>query len=99
MFANSDELIIFIRKVLQLDRKTIDEKFASFLNETSMNKEQRRLIDLIIDFAIANGNITADDLTNTSPFDDIDFRKTFGNDVGPIIQIINAFNNSLHISA
>ena len=99
LFANSDELIIFIRKVLQLDRKTIDEKFASFLNETSMNKEQRRLIDLIIDFAIANGNITADDLTNTSPFDDIDFRKTFGNDVGPIIQIINAFNNSLHISA
>lgn len=50
-FASTQELIIFIRKIVGLDKKAIDEKCAKFLNINDFNKKQRQLINLIIDFA------------------------------------------------
>lgn len=99
LYSDSKELIIFLRKILQLDRKAVDEKLASFFNENELTKEQRKLVDLVIDYAITNGNVTAEDMYKTAPFADLDFRKAFGNDVGPILSVINAFNNSLIIGA
>lgn len=97
-FNNTQELIIFIRKIIGLDKKTIDEKCAQFLNLNDFNKEQRQLINLIIDFAIRNGNVTTDDLVNVQPFCDLEIQEMFNFDIKPLIQLVNVFNNPLTIS-
>ena len=99
LFESDSDLIIFIRKIIGLDRKTIDEKCASFINNGEFNKEQRRLINLIIDFAIRNGNISNDDLVNSEPFSEIEIPEMFNNDVDSIISIVNIFNNPLQVTA
>lgn len=99
IYATPEELIVFIRQIIRLDRKVIDEKFAKLLNKYSFTKEQRRIIDLIIDYAIRNGNITNSDLVNTQPFSDINISKEFNNNIDPILLIVQAFNSCLHISA
>ena len=98
-FNNTQELIIFIRKIIGLDKKAIDEKCAKFLNNNDFNKEQRQLINLIIDFAIRNGNVTAEDLVNEQPFCDIPIQEMFDFDIRPLIQLVNVFNSPLIVSA
>ena len=98
-FNNTQELIIFIRKIIGLDKKAIDEKCAKFLNYNNFNQEQRQLINLIIDFAIRNGNVTTDDLVNEQPFCDLEIQELFDFDIRPLIQLVNVFNSPLTISA
>ena len=98
-FTSTQELIIFIRKIVGLDKKAIDEKCAKFLNINDFNKEQRQLINLIIDFAIRNGNVTKDDLVNTEPFSDIEIPELFDNELAPILQLVAMFTNPLTVAA
>lgn len=98
-FASTQELIIFIRKIVGLDKKAIDEKCAKFLNINDFNKKQRQLINLIIDFAIRNGNVTKDDLVNTEPFSEIEIPELFDNELAPILQLVAMFTNSLNVAA
>jgi len=98
-FKSTQELIIFIRKIVGLDKKAIDEKCAKFLNVNDFNKEQRQLINLIIDFAIRNGNVTTDDLVNTEPFSDIEIPELFDNELEPILQLVAMFTNALTVAA
>lgn len=98
-FNNTQELIIFIRKIIGLDKKTIDDKCAKFLNVNDFNKEQRQLINLIVDFAIRNGNITAEDLVNEQPFCDIQIQELFNFNIKPLMQLVNIFNSPLTVSA
>ena len=98
-FASTQELIIFIRKIVGLDKKAIDEKCAKFLNINDFNKEQRQFINLIIDFAIRNGNVTKDDLVNTEPFSEIEIPELFDNELAPILQLVAMFTNSLNVAA
>ena len=98
-FESTQELIIFIRKIVGLDKKAIDEKCAKFLNVNNFNKEQRQLINLIIDFAIRNGNVTTDDLVNTEPFSDIEIPELFNNELEPILRLIAMFTDALTVAA
>ena len=98
-FTSTEELIIFIRKIVGLDKKAIDKKCAAFLNENDFNQEQRQLINLIIDFAIRNGNVTNDDLVNEEPFCNYEIPELFEYNVTPLLQIVELFNNALSIAA
>ncbi len=98
-FQNTQELIIFIRKIVGLDKKAIDDKCAKFLNENDFNKEQRQLINLVIDFAIRNGNVTREDLVNIEPFCDLEIPELFNYDIAPLISIIDLFNVPLSVVA
>ena len=98
-FENHEELIIFIRKVIGLDEQIIDEKCAAFLNQNNFNKEQRQLINLVIDFAIRNGNITNDDLVNSEPFCEYEIPELFENNLDPLFFILALFKNSLQVAA
>lgn len=95
-FYDSDaDLVIFIRRIIGLDRKIIDEKCASFINNGKFNKEQRQLINLIINFAIKNGNISNEDLVNTEPFSEIEIGDLFDNNVDVINDLVGIFNKPL----
>ena len=96
-FSNTQEFIIFIRKIMGLNKNIIDEKCASFLNENSFNKEQRQFINLVIDYAIRNGNITADDLVNAEPFCDLKVPELFNFNIDPLLKIVNIFNRALTV--
>ena len=98
-FKTTQELIIFIRKIVGLDRKTIDKKCSEFFKINDFNKDQRQLINLIIDFAIRNGNVTTDDLVNTEPFSDIPISDLFDCEVAPIIQLVSMFTTPLNVVA
>ena len=97
-FKEPDDLIIFIRKIIGLDRKTIDEKCSEFLNMNNFNSEQRRLINLIITFAIQNGNVTLDDLVDIEPFSNYDILEVFDNNVASIKRLVGLFTDSLKIA-
>jgi len=97
---DSKNLIIFIRKIgVELDRSVIDRKCAEFLNENDFNEEQRRFIDLVIDYAIRNGNVTGADLANRQPFCDYQITDIFDADVTPLLQLIDLFNDALNVAA
>ena len=97
-FKEPDDLIIFIRKIIGLDRKTIDEKCSEFLNMNNFNSEQRRLINLIITFAIQNGNVTLEDLVDIEPFSNYDILEVFDNNVSSIKRLVGLFTDSLKIA-
>lgn len=99
LFNNTEELIIFIRKIIGLDRDSIDKKCSSFMNNNDFNKQQRQLINLIIDFAIRNGNITSDDIINNEPFSSYDISDAFGSKIDSVKKIVDLFNKSLEVSA
>ena len=69
------------------------------MNKNDFNREQRQLINLIIDFAIRNGNITNDDIVNSEPFSEFDIPEIFDNNIDPILNILDMFNQSLLIAA
>ena len=98
-FSDTQELIIFIRKIVGLDKNAIDRKCAKFLNVNDFNKEQRQLINLIIDFAIRNGNVTKEDLVNVEPFSDIEIPELFDHELAPILQLVAMFTNPLKVVA
>ena len=97
LFDSTKDLIIFIRKIVGLDKEVIDKKCAEFLNKNEFTKEQRQLINLIIDFAIRNGNVTNDDLANLEPFCEIEFDEVFYNGLDPIFQLLALFNEALKV--
>lgn len=99
LFTNTEDLIIFVRKIVGLDRESIDKKCSKFINKNDFNKEQRQLINLIIDFATRNGNITNYDIANSEPFENMDIPEMFNNNIDPILGILNIFNQSLQINA
>ena len=98
-FESSKDLIVFIRRIVGLDKKAIDEKCADFLNANDFNKEQRQLIDLIIDFAIRNGNVTAEDILNEETFSDCNVTELFDNDDLTLRKLLQLFNDSLNVAA
>ena len=97
LFKNNKELIVFIRKIIGMDKAAIDRKCATFININDFNKQQRQLINLIIDFAIRNGDVTRDDLVNSEPFKEIELPEIFKHELGPILGITDMFSNSLQI--
>ena len=99
LFKTNEDLIVFIRQIIGLDRKVIDKKCAAFINENDFSKEQRQFINMIIDFAIRNGNITNDDLVNTQPFCDQDISAIFENQLDPLFGLVNLFNAPLQVAS
>ena len=96
---NLSEMMQILINNSKLYKLEIDEKCAKFLNINDFNKEQRQLINLIIDFAIRNGNVTKDDLVNTEPFSEIEIPELFDNELAPILQLVAMFTNSLNVAA
>ena len=94
-FSSREELIIFIRKIIGLDKHAIDTKCAQFLNDNSFNEKQLKFIDLIIDYAVHNGNITRDVLANEEPFCDEEIADLFKNRIDCLFELVDVFDRPL----
>ncbi len=95
LFSSKEELIIFIRKIIGLDTHAIDTKCAQFLNDNTFNTEQLKFIDLIIDYAVHNGNITREVLVNEEPFCEEEIDDLFQNRIDCLFKLVDVFNRPL----
>lgn len=94
--TNAD-LIIFIRQIVGLDVDTIDKKCGEFINGANYTPEQRDFINMILDYAVKNGNITNQDLINNEPFCEAKIPELFNYDLSRIKGIIGVFNQPLNV--
>ena len=46
-----------VRKIVGVDRETVNEAFSEFMNDERLNINQIRFVRLMIDYIAANGNI------------------------------------------
>ena len=76
--TRTPNLAVVIRSVVGLEQNAINEKFCEYLNDNVLNAQQQEFIKTIISYVNENGDIEASDLLNTSPFDDQDILKLFG---------------------
>lgn len=63
----------FIRSMIGIDRKIAVEKFSEFISEVNLNSMQEEYLKSIIDYVCLNGDITPEDIVNSTPFDDYDW--------------------------
>jgi type I restriction enzyme R subunit len=60
----------FIRSIVGMDISAAKAEFASFIAKYKLNETQIRFIDTIVDYVVANGTITGENLFEPS-FTDI----------------------------
>lgn len=57
-----------VRKIVGVERETVNEAFSEFLNEEKMNVNQIHFVRLIIEYIVANGNIEDNSIFMQEPF-------------------------------
>jgi type I restriction enzyme R subunit len=68
---------VFIRSIIGLERKSVNEAFNNFIQSGNLNADQIRFIDSIIDYFTENGIIDPDKLFQP-PFTDINDQGLLG---------------------
>jgi len=94
-YTDIDNLAVFIRSIVGVDQRAINEKFGEFLNDNVLNSQQQEFVKAIIDYVRENGDIQMEDLLEKAPFDNYDILSLFGSNVIMIRNIVNQFHNSV----
>ena len=97
--ATTPNLAVFIRSLVGLDQKAINEKFGQYLNDNVLNAQQQEFIKTIIMYVNENGDIETSDLLNTSPFDDQDILELFGEKLQILQYIVNTVHGVVQVAA
>ena len=82
---------MFIRSVIGVDRKEAVERFSKFLSGASLNSDQEEFLMTIISYVCENGDITKDIVVNEYPFDER--LSVFGTYMLPLAQYIDNLHN------
>ena len=64
------DVAIFIRSMVGVDRKHAVRRFAEFISGNELNAEQEDFLNTIIAYVCENGDITKEIVVNESPFDE-----------------------------
>ena len=97
--TSTPNLAVFIRSLVELEQKAINEKFGEYLNDNVLNAQQQEFIKTIISYVNENGDIEASDLLNTSPFDDQDILDLFGEKLQILQYIVNTVHTVVQVAA
>jgi type I restriction enzyme R subunit len=97
IYGHQDQLGVFIRKLVGLDREAAKNSFAGYLTGTKFNANQIRFIDQVINYLTQNGTLNPRQLYEP-PFTDLNTEGLdgiFGNeDATGIIETINNINKN-----
>ena len=97
-FGTEKPLPLFIRSLVGLDRKAVQEAFSKYLQGSSYNEKQIRFIEMMIDHLTQNGVLDAAQLYEP-PFNQIHFEGidgVFGDtDADNIFGVVEAFNEAV----
>lgn len=69
-FTKENNVAVFIRSIIGVDRKNAVERFSTFISGSELNSEQEEFLMTIISYVCENGDITKDIVVNESPFDE-----------------------------
>ena len=97
--TSASNLAVFIRSLVGLDQKAINEKFGQYLNDNVLNAQQQEFIKTVISYVNENGDIETSDLLNTSPFDDQDILELFGEKLQILQYIVNTVHTVVQAAA
>jgi type I restriction enzyme R subunit len=94
-----DNLAVFVRSLVGLSQTAIQEKFGQFLSvNAELNSKQIEFIRTIINYVQKNGDITAEDIINTPPFDNYDIVSYFGKNINILTHIINTMHGAVVVA-
>lgn len=97
-FGTDQSLPMFIRSLVGLDRKAVQEAFSKYLQGSSYNEKQIRFIEMMIDHLTQNGVLDAAQLYE-APFNQIHYEGIDGvfseADADNIFGVVEAFNEAV----
>lgn len=78
-----------VRKIVGVDRDAVNEAFSEFLTEHSLNVNQIRFVNLIVDYIVANGNVDDNKVLTEEPFRSVgSITALFKDDMGTAKRIL-----------
>ncbi|MCL2631024.1 MAG: DEAD/DEAH box helicase family protein [Firmicutes bacterium] len=97
--TTQENLAIFVRSLIGLSQDAIQQKFGKFLSANEeLNSQQIEFIRSIINYVQKNGDITAEDIINTPPFDNYDLVKHFGDKISVLMHIVNTIHGAVRVA-
>ncbi|MBR3342498.1 MAG: DEAD/DEAH box helicase family protein [Clostridiales bacterium] len=93
--TNIDNLAAFIRSIVGVDQRAINEKFGAFLNDNVMNSQQQEFVKAVIDYVRENGDIETSVLIESAPFDNYDILSLFGPNIQFLTEMIEKIHNCI----
>lgn len=92
---------VFIRHITKMDKASINDFFAEFINDTKMNSMQIEFVQRLINIIVEQGEINMDALMNgRAPFDRPNFFALFGeSEQKRIFAIVNNINQNARVAA
>ena len=97
-FGTEKSLPLFIRSLVGLDRKAVQEAFSTYLQGSSYNEKQIRFVEMMIDHLTQNGVLDAAQLYEP-PFNQIHYEGIDGvfadGDADNIFGVVEAFNEAV----
>ena len=94
-FTEKENLAVFVRSIVGLEQQAINLKFGQFLAENVLNSRQQEFVKTIISYVRENGDVTFDNLVNSSPFDNIDIIRMFGDKIYIVQKIVEQLHGSV----
>ena len=77
-----------MRSLAGLDEDALQVKFGAFLNDHSFTARQHEFFESIVNYVRENGEVTASDLANKPPFDDLPYIEVFANRMSDLAKLI-----------
>ena len=97
--TTQENLAVFVRSLIGLSQDAIQQKFGRFLSANAeLNSQQIEFIRSIINYVQKNGDITAEDIINTPPFDNYDLVKYFGDKINILMHIVNTIHGAVRVA-
>ncbi|EEH69284.1 MULTISPECIES: DEAD/DEAH box helicase family protein [Acinetobacter] len=97
-FGTEKPLPLFIRSLVGLDRKAVQEAFSTYLQGSTYNEKQIRFVEMMIEHLTQNGVLDAAQLYEP-PFNQIHYEGIDGVfadvDVDNIFGVVDAFNEAV----
>jgi len=88
-----DNVGIFIRSCIGVDRKVALQKFGEFIANDNLNSQQEEYLKSIINYVCENGDISRDSLVNEDPFSEYDWFGTFGDNAGAVVKYVTTLHD------
>lgn len=95
--SNGKELLPYIRMQVGIANEAITSKFGAFLNNKVLSQVQLNICNQIIEYAKANGDITAKVLLNVAPFDSMDISSIFGSNITHLRSLISGLHKPVEM--
>ncbi len=91
-WSGGKAMLVWLRLQVGIADEAVQTKFASILNDPTLDDMQKSYIHQIIDYAKTNGDITFMDLQQVSPFCDYVITDLFGDKLMLIKNLVNGLH-------